>query len=157
MTRSGLVSVWDPSQLTVKAFGKSRIPLLLYRYCLWDCENYVIVRDREDCVIGVESIPLCQEKLLVTLRSTFCLEIDILHRECRVLSYEDFATERNRVGEDQAPHAADNIKPSYIQIPASVLMSLGASRVSIFLYAFIEVVFLGVTSSYIISLHCSTL
>jgi hypothetical protein len=158
VTRSGLVSVWDPSQFTVKAFGKSRIPLLLYRYCLWDCENYVI-KGREDFVIGVESITSCQEKLLVTLRSTFCLEIDILHRECRILSYEGVVIERNRVGEDQTMQTADNIKSSFIPTPASVLVSLGASQVRLFYYVFTEADFLNfnVLSYYIISFSCTVL
>jgi hypothetical protein len=43
VTRSGIISTWDPSQLTVKSFGNSRIPHCISRFSVHEIQHQTMI------------------------------------------------------------------------------------------------------------------
>jgi hypothetical protein len=78
-----------------------------------------------DYVIGVEPIPRCHEKLILSLRSGICIELDVVKRDYCVLAGIGDSARLKR----SELEAADDIRSSFTPAPASVLMFLANSRV----------------------------
>ena len=79
MTRGGVISIWDMSQMVAQALGSRRVPTCVFRLGLW--EDFLDVR-WYDAVVGVDIHPKEPEIFVVTLRKGNCHLIDLNRKTC---------------------------------------------------------------------------